>query len=219
MYLRSMFAAAMIAACVAPAQAALFTDATGFGAVDEDFESFDGLVVPSPWPTLIAGGSVAVSADGDSTLGAFAVDLGENGTWGAGNRFAGIGDLVNGGNDYDGAMYFSFDAAYGAGAQFSIYQMPAGTATITLEAYGAGFDLLESHSFVIDFADPLAINASLFFGIGRDSAEVVGLRVSGDGFVLDDLRVATAPVPVPAALPLFLGGVGLLGAAARRRRA
>jgi hypothetical protein len=29
----------------------------------------------------------------DSTIGAFQADLGDNGNWGAGNRFAGIGDL------------------------------------------------------------------------------------------------------------------------------
>lgn len=72
------------------AYAALYTVATGFGPVDEDFESFDGLVVPSPWPVLIAGGEVIVASDIDMTLGAFAVALNENGTWGAGNDFAGL---------------------------------------------------------------------------------------------------------------------------------
>jgi hypothetical protein len=40
--------------------------------------------------------------------------------------------------------------------------------------------------------------------------------------MLDNLTYARntiAPVPVPAALPLMLGGLGLLGMAARRRRA
>lgn len=203
----------------AEAEAALYTDSVVFGGVDEDFESFDGLVVPTPWPVLIAGGSAAVSADGDMTLGAFAVDLFDNGTWGAGNHFAGIGDLVNGGTDYDGSMYFSFAPAYGAGTTFSIWQEAGGSAAITIEAYGSGFVLLESYAFVIDFADPFLNNAGLFYGIGSTSADIVGLRVLGDGFVLDDLRIASAPVPVPAALPLFLAGAGLLGAAGRRRRA
>lgn len=200
------------------AQAALFTDSTGFGPVVEDFETFDGLVTPSPWPVSIAGGDVIATANIDMTIGAFAVDLNENGTWGAGNHFAGIGDLVNSGGSYDGSMYFTFSASYGAGALFSIYQDVGGTAGITLEAYGAGYTLLESHSFVINFADPLLTNAGLFYGIARNSADVVGLRVSGDGFVLDDLRVASTPVPVPAALPLLLAGVGMLGLSGRRRR-
>ncbi len=199
------------------AQAALYTDSAAFGAIDEDFETFDGLVVPSPWPVLVAGGTAIVTADSDMTLGAFAVDLNENGTWGAGNRFAGVGDLVNGGTDYDGSIYFTFDPAYGAGAIFSIYQELSGVAEITLEAYGSDYTLLESYSFVINFADPFLSNVGVFYGIGRATADVVGLRISGDGFVLDDLRIAGAPVPLPAALPLLLAGAGLLGAAARRR--
>lgn len=166
---------------------------------------------------LVASGSAIVTADSDMTLGASAVDLNGNGTWGAGNHFAGIGDLVNAGSDYDGSIYFTFDPAYGAVATFSIYQEMSRVAEITLEAYGSDYTLLESYSFVINFADPFLSNAGLFYGIGRATDDVVGLRISGEGFVRDDLRIARAPVPLPAALPLLLAGAGLLGAAARRR--
>jgi len=197
------------------ANAALSSDAASFGAVDEDFEGFDGLVTQGPESI---GGGAEWSASIDSTLGAFAVDLIENGTWGAGNNFAGIGDLFQGGTAFDGSVTVMFaNGAFGAGALFSIYQDIGGTASITLDALGAGNSILESHSFVINFADPLLENAGTFYGIGRDSADVLGLRISGDGFVLDDLRIATSPVPVPAALPLMLGGLGLLSAAVRRR--
>jgi hypothetical protein len=214
---RHALAALLAGGLCAPAQAALYTDASGFGAIDEDFESYDGLVVPSPWPVLLTGGDVIATADIDMTIGAFAVDLNENGTWGAGNHFAGIGDLVNGSASYDGSMYFTFGPSFGAGATFSIWQEFAGTAEITLEAYGDGFVLLESYAFLIDFADPFLSNAGLFYGIGRDSADIVGLRVSGEGFVLDDLRIAATAVPIPAALPLLAGGLGLLGYARRQR--
>ena len=36
------------------AQAALFNDSTGFGPVVEDFETFDGLVTPSPLKCVAA---------------------------------------------------------------------------------------------------------------------------------------------------------------------
>lgn len=41
---------------------------------------------------------------------------------------------------------------------------------------------------------------------------------SNDGFAVDGLTVGLAPVPLPAAAWLLIGGVGVLGAAARRRR-
>jgi len=212
-------AVALAAGFTAPAFAALHTSSAGFGAVMEDFESFDGLVPPTPFPVLIAGGSVIATSDLDMTIGAFAADLNQNGTWGAGNHFAGIGDLVNGGSSYDGSIYLSFAPAYGAGAFFSLYQEEGGTATITLEAYGAGFELLESHSMTLNLGDPTLTNAGIFLGLARAMPEIATLRISGDGFVFDDLRVAASPVPVPAALPLMLGGLGLLGARLRARQA
>ncbi len=216
-HFRKLAVAALLAGgAIAQADAALYTDEIGFGPVVEDFEGFDGLVAAAPWPVLLGGGSIAASSDIGMTIGAFGVELAENGTWGAGNRFAGIGDLVNGTGAYHGGMYLAFAPSFGVGALFSIYQDVAGTAAITLEAYDAAFELLESHSFVIDFTDPLLTNAGVFYGISRSEGDIAALRISGDGFVLDNLRVAASPVPVPGALPLLLGGLGLLGVARRR---
>lgn len=218
-FTRLSVAALLAGGVIAQANAALFSSESGFGPVVEDFASFDGLVVPTPWPVLLGGGSVAASSDATFTVGAFGVDLNENGTWGAGNSFAGIGDLVNGTGSFDGSVFLTFAPAYGAGALFSLYQDVGGTATITLEAFDSAFELLESHTFSINFADPFLTNAGLFFGIGREMADIAGLRISGDGFVFDDLRVTASPVPVPAALPLLLGAVGALGVLRRRSEA
>jgi hypothetical protein len=222
-HFRKTLAALLVGGFVAHADAALYTDPAGFGPVDEDFDHpyFDGLVVPASWPELLgepSGGLAAVSSDVGMTLGAFGVDLNENGTWGAGNRFAGIGDLVNGTGSFAGSMFLRLwnPASYGVGALFSLYQDVGGTASITLEAYDAAFELLETHSFSINFADPTLTNAGMFYGIGRSEGDIAALRISGDGFVFDDLRIAYSPVPVPAGLPLLLSGLGLFAALRRR---
>ena len=209
---------AAVAATIAlalPAHAAFVADASGFTVV-EDFESFDGLVTQGP---AALGGGIEVVSSIQSTLGAFAVDLGDNGTWGAGNNFAGIGDLSFSPSsfEYDGSMTFSWnEGRTGVGALFSIYQVPGGTEELLLEALSSTGAVLESSSVLFNLGDPSLHGAASFFGFLRSTNDVYGLRVSGDGFVLDDVSVA--PVPLPAALPLLLGGIALVGAAGRRRR-
>jgi hypothetical protein len=213
--LTAVFLTAAGAVGAPAAQAALFTGSALFGPVDEDFELFDNLVTAGP---VALGGGITLVSDIESTLGATAVDLLDNGTWGAGKHFAGIGDTSPFGfsPSYDGSMTFSFSNAFAAGAYLSIYQdLSDGDAVeILIEALGTGDAVLESYSVAVNFGDPFASNAGLFYGIQRQTGDILGLRISGDGFVLDDLRVAA--VPVPAALPLMFGALGLLAACRRR---
>ena len=194
------------------AQAAVVSTNAGFSVI-EDFEAFDGLV--SKGPQLLTAGAV-VTSDVFSTIGAFAVDLVDNGTWGAGNNFAGIGDLsaiptTNEG--FVGSMTFDLGVARnGVGADFSIYNDGVVAGEITIEALGVGGVVLETTIFAVDFNDAFASNAALFRGFARSTADIVALRVSGDGFVVDNLSA----VPVPAALPMLLGGVAVIGAWMRR---
>jgi hypothetical protein len=87
-------------------------------------------------------------------------------------------------------------------------------ASITIDALGAGSTVLETYTFPVNLNDPLQYNVGLFYGFTRTSVDIVALRVTGDGFVVDNVSA----VPVPAALPLLLSGLGMLGAAVRRRR-
>jgi hypothetical protein len=206
---------AMTGLYAAGARADVITSNSGL-LVIEDFESFDGVVTRGP---LLLSGGVVVTSNVYSTVGADVVDLLDNGAWGAGNRFAGIGDLSivpSTFEGYVGSMTFDLGGAYrGVGALFSIYNDGLVSGEVTIEALGAGNSVLESTTFVVDLNDPLSYNAGLFYGFSRASADIVGLRISGDGFVVDNLSVA--PVPLPAAAWLLISGLLGLGVFRRRR--
>ncbi|MBX9608742.1 MAG: hypothetical protein K2Y51_21155, partial [Gammaproteobacteria bacterium] len=210
---KSLVALALASLCACGAQAAVVNSSAGF-TVLEDFESFDNLVSKGP---VALGGSLSVSSGIFSTFGAVAVDLVDNGTWGAGNRFAGIGDLSflpSTSEGYVGSMTFTLaHAVQGLGATFSIFNDGSVSGEITLEALGAGDVVLESVTFAVDFDDALLTNVGEFRGFVRPTADILGLRVSGDGFVVDDV----AAVPVPAALPLLAAALGTLSLRRRLR--
>lgn len=216
MKFKNLVTAALLASSVALSlnvHASVVTSNAGFNIV-EDFESFDGLVTKGP--QALSNG-LSVQSDIYSTIGAFAVDLVNNGTWGAGNNFAGIGDLSflpTTDEGFLGSITFNFDSNQtGVGALFSIFKDDSTTGEITIEALDASQNVLETTTFSVDFNDPFLTNAGLFYGFTSNSANIASLRVSGDGFVVDN--ISTQAVPVPGALIFMLSGI--VGLFARRR--
>lgn len=213
-------ALAVTAAFPAVANAALFTDRSVFGGVVENFQGFQGLVTSGP--QSIAGGAATLTATTvPATVGAAFYDLGTNGQWGAGNRFALVGDELDLSATV-GSITLSFSApVYGAG--FLLNHFSTGTEQVTLEALGVGNVVLETYTFGVT-TPGTSLNAGAFYGIGRIFAphqgtpDMVGLRISGDGVVFDDLRITTSPVPSPTAYALLLAGLGGLGVFVRRGR-
>lgn len=213
----ALLAGGSLVALPATADILLSPHPTGFGVPVETFEGFDGLVTMGP---TALGGGVILTSTIDSTLGAYVADLGANGIWGGADRFAGIGDLSGFGSATVGSMTFSFATpAFAAGVFLNHYVPPGGRASVTIEALGSGDSVLESQKLTV-FTDPSSYDAGLFVGVNRPTADLLGLRISGDGFVLDDLFVTQseiASVPLPAAALLLGGALGLMGLMPRRR--
>jgi hypothetical protein len=95
-------------------------------------------------------------------------------------------------------MLFNFGSVATAGAFVNVFA-PDGKVTIT--AFGAGGVTLESYEVTID--TPNGENAGLFLGIGRSSAEIMGLSFAGTGVVLDELERSDKET---ALITLCIGG-------------
>jgi len=206
--------AAHAASIVAPT--ATFTPSTLI-----DFDAYDGLQVPAGMPALLNGNTYFVS-DVVSTLGANNQDLGGNGLWGA--RFdatpTGSGNFVSS----TGPVLFGFLLAgpqAQVGAYFNLSQPLDGAkdAMLTLTAYSAANQVLESFSYKVD-TDWEGYNEGMFLGFSRANADIYsfGVTVSADqSLVLDNLQLSAAPVPEPASIALLAAGLAVVGGVARRR--
>lgn len=179
-------------------------------------EDFDQLGFVSTGPITLAGGQIIATSNVLATYDALPVDLGRNGSWGV-DGFVAIGDFYQYSTTpsvTDSLTFTSFSGVSSLGAEFNIYKDAATSGNLLLEALGFNGLVLESAQVSIGLNDPAAFNQSAFYGFSRTSNDIFALRITGDGFVADNLM--TSAVPAPASLPLFISALALFGLLRRK---
>lgn len=203
---KSLLAAAVLATMATGAQAALVMNFAADTVID--FETVNG--GPGPvdlnadvrlWGYGFPGATLEVGTPAFWALG-------ENGFWSLGKTFAGH-DAPTGGF----VVSFRGQSVASVGAFFNYFTAPDGN-PMQLLALGVDGTVLEGHSVTIGTPD--GVNEGAFYGISRAQADIGFLVVTAPYVVMDDLSY-TAPVPEPTTYAMVLGGLGLLGLAARRR--
>jgi len=187
------------------------------------FDSPDGFNLVAP--VAIGNGVTFSTTGGPGSLGdAGGIwSLGSNGFWSLGKTFAGVdGDFD--GNGVPAGMLFDFGGLLvkGVGGFMNFdpdFTFGGPTVAFPLPLYIAAFDrsgaLLEDYELPL-INTPGEFNAGVFYGIGRDQADIASFLISGPYAVVDDLQIAAIPLPPTA----WLMGAGmlLLGWQARRRK-
>ncbi|MEO1656833.1 MAG: hypothetical protein AAFR65_03860 [Pseudomonadota bacterium] len=78
-----------------------------------------------------------------------------------------------------------------------------------------GFAIFEDDAFLGGVLGPVSETFTLVQNYNGGEFDLLYVATNGDPSILE---VDLSPVPVPAALPLFVGGMSLFGIASRRRR-
>ncbi len=208
-----LIAGLLLAASAASTQAAVIVDRADLPAMATvlDFETFDGAIFAGS--TLNYNG-LLISGSQQFTAGQNAAGLGENGIWGGnGNHFLSFDHIGNMTLD----ISFNGQTTKGFAFDYSIYEEDLdGSAFLTARYFDLSNNLIKSTKFIYSPFGSDTENQSQSFGFVSNTANIARISIVGDGVVLDNLTY-TQPVPEPESYAMFLAGLGLMGAVARRR--
>jgi len=214
-------AALMAVTSVAQAAQVQATSATFTGTVfDFNFDDSYLATLPSLSITgpLDLGNGVTFYSSESSEIGAFARDLQDNGLWSVvGNANRDGYFIASDFNRRSGSIDFEFSSPMQSVGIFVNQNQIASQVNNALQvlAYDVNGYVLESFTANVDTAFD-SYDEGMFLGFQRQSADIYSFSIAGNHFVVDNLTVTA--VPEPEAYAMFLAGLSLLGAVARRKR-
>ncbi|WP_229211305.1 MULTISPECIES: FxDxF family PEP-CTERM protein [unclassified Duganella] len=160
-----------------------------------------------PGPQTLAPGVDWSSANSNAVFG-------YNGGYGFNDNGFWSGLTMAGTNDGGSSMTLAFSQAVrGVGAFFNYVPVPFGPAVIS--AYDAHSNLIESTS--LTFTTNGGLNQGEFHGFLESTPSISYVTMTGAYIGATDFTVVA--VPEPETYGMLLAGLGLLGVAARRRKA
>lgn len=223
MKLATLTLAALMAVTSVAQAASIDASSATFAGTVIDFNDFDGYILPqvdggSLITSLNLGSGVTLATTPFSVVGQNAFSLDDNGAWtviGNENRDGNfVSTAFSNGN---GSINFTFATPMQqVGIFANQYQAVGENNSLQVLAYDIRGNVLESFSVSIDTAWD-SYDEGRFLGFARASADIYGFGLSNGTFVVDNLTIS--PVPEPETYAMFLAGLGLLGAASRRRKA
>jgi len=223
MKLATLTLAALMAVTSVAQAASIDASSATFAGTVIDFNDFDGYLLPqfdagNLITSLNLGSGVTLTTTPFAIVGQNAFDLDQNGLWsvvGNGNRDGNFVSTAFSNNN--GSINFTFATPM---QQVGIFanqnQALFENNSLQLLAYDFNGNVLESFNVSID-TDVNNYDEGKFVGFARASADIYGFGLSNGTFVVDNLTISA--VPEPETYAMFLAGLGLLGAASRRRSA
>lgn len=221
---RTLVAAIAVVGLATGAQAAVINSNSIASPTTIDFSQFVAAPISNAPGPIQVGGLVGedVELNGNPDDGLYAWNSGwgliSNGGWDGGRN-----GYVGANNGRPGSLIFNFNDGPVAQVGAFINHAPDRGADLIIRVFSAANLLLEEYNITAN--DPILTpggqNEGAFFGFARDTADIASFEIFGYVPVADDLafsRDAPNVVPLPAALPLMAGSLGLLFVGRLRRR-